>query len=102
MRDWTSACEPIIFQTVVPVSFGCQPSSRSATPTSLELIPLERGLIALKAEGLYLCAELNGGVTLSATTCSPWECFLASKIGVPTTHDRRWKWKPPDRIDRLA
>jgi hypothetical protein len=45
----------------------------------LELVPLERGLVALRADGRFLCAEPTGGITLSRPVCSVWECFLASE-----------------------
>jgi hypothetical protein len=47
--------------------------------TLLELVPLERGLIALREGGKFLCAEPTGGITLSRSRCSVWECFLASE-----------------------
>jgi hypothetical protein len=50
-----------------------------ATPTALEIVPLERGLIGLEAGGRYLCAEPDGRLTLSRTRCSLWECFLPSQ-----------------------
>jgi hypothetical protein len=49
------------------------------TPTLLEAVRLERGLIALTAHTLFLCAEDDGRVTLSRPTCSAWECFLAEE-----------------------
>jgi glycosyltransferase involved in cell wall biosynthesis len=56
-----------------------QEQSRSPGAITLELIALERGLIALKASGRFLCAEASGRVSLSRATCSTWECFLASE-----------------------
>jgi glycosyltransferase involved in cell wall biosynthesis len=58
------------------------------TPTLLELVPLERGLIAFSAGGRFLCAEPNGGLDLSKPWCSTWECFLASEdwCGVARDH----------------
>jgi hypothetical protein len=47
--------------------------------TLLELVPLERGLLGLRAGGLFLCGEPDGRLTLSRTVCSLWECFLASE-----------------------
>jgi hypothetical protein len=48
-------------------------------PTLLELIPLERGLIALRAEGQFLSADPSGRLSLPTKVCSTWECFLASE-----------------------
>jgi hypothetical protein len=48
-------------------------------PTPLELIPLERGLIAFRAGTMFLSAIPDGRVTLSAPRCSTWELFLASE-----------------------
>jgi hypothetical protein len=53
-----------------------EPSFTSAT---FQLVPLERGILGLKSNGLYLSAEPNGLVTLSRAKCSLWECFLASE-----------------------
>jgi glycosyltransferase involved in cell wall biosynthesis len=51
----------------------------SAAGTLLELVPLERGLIAFTADGLFLTAEPGGQLSLRAPVCSTWECFLASE-----------------------
>jgi hypothetical protein len=48
-------------------------------PTNFDVVPLERGLFGLAAEGLFLCAEPGGRVGLSRPTCSTWEVFLASE-----------------------
>ena len=45
-------------------------------PTLLQAVPLERGLAAFRGEGLFLCADGNGSVTLSRSVCSAWEVFL--------------------------
>ena len=61
---------------------GCRTISRAgagAAATVLELIPLERGLIALAADGAFLSAIPDGQVRLSARVCSTWELFLASE-----------------------
>jgi hypothetical protein len=59
------------------------------TATLLELIPLERGLIAFTAEGRFLCAEPDGRVALARPWCSTWEWFLASEAwcGAPLADD---------------
>ena len=54
-------------------------SDGAVTPTLLELVPLERGLVAFRAEALFLSAEPDGRITLSRPVCSTWECFLASE-----------------------
>lgn len=48
------------------------------TATALEPVPLHQGWIGLRAQGLYLCAEPDGSVTLSRAVCSAWESFLPS------------------------
>ncbi|MFO1097867.1 MAG: hypothetical protein U1E81_06205 [Xanthobacteraceae bacterium] len=49
------------------------------TPNIFELIPLERGLVALRSNGLFLSAIPDGRITLLAPVCSTWELFLASE-----------------------
>jgi hypothetical protein len=48
-------------------------------PTLLELLPLERGLIAFRAGRQFICAQPDGRLDLTNTRCSTWECFLASE-----------------------
>ena len=65
-------------------------ASGSTSPTVLELIPLERGLIAFKAGDLFLSAIPDGRNRLSALVCSTWELFLASEAwcsDAPATDD---------------
>jgi SAM-dependent methyltransferase len=50
-----------------------------ANPTKLEVMPLRAGLCAFRSGNAFLSAEPNGCVSLSRTTCSTWECFVASK-----------------------
>ncbi len=50
----------------------------SLTPTVFELDRLDWGRVGLRAEGIYLCAEPGGYVTLSRSECGPWEAFLLS------------------------
>jgi glycosyltransferase involved in cell wall biosynthesis len=52
---------------------------KAAAGTLLELVVLERGLIAFTADELFLTAEPGGAVSLSKPVCSAWECFLASE-----------------------
>jgi FkbM family methyltransferase len=80
MQDKGDSLEPIIClpdhcQTVSSMESGRD----SAVGTPLELVPLERGLIGLATEGLFLMADPNGRVALAAQVCSTWECFLASE-----------------------
>jgi hypothetical protein len=64
---------------------GCRVVSTSgggdspATPTLLELLPLERGLIAFHSGGHFLCAQPDGSLHFQNSWCSTWECFLASE-----------------------
>ncbi|MBZ9747557.1 glycosyltransferase family 25 protein [Mesorhizobium sp. CO1-1-7] len=57
-------------------SIGLNPA---AMPTLFELVPLERGLLALRAEALFLSAIPDGRVLLGAPVCSTWELFIASE-----------------------
>lgn len=54
-------------------------SAQATSGTLLRVRPLERGLIGLEAEGLFLTAEPGGGIYLATTRCSTWELFLASE-----------------------
>jgi hypothetical protein len=47
--------------------------------TLLELLPLERGLIALRSGGRFMCAQPDGRLDLTNIRCSTWECFLGSE-----------------------
>jgi len=79
MRDKGHSLEPIAC-----LSGSCQTVSvmesgpNMAAGTLLEL-HLERGLIALTAQELFLMADPSGAVSLSRPVCSTWECFLASE-----------------------
>ncbi|UCI09541.1 glycosyltransferase family 25 protein [Mesorhizobium sp. B1-1-8] len=52
---------------------------RSDGATTLELIPLERGLLTLKSGDLFLSAIPDGRVMHRASICSTWELFIASE-----------------------
>src|SRR2546422_1001807 len=74
--------EPVagLLQPIICTADGCWCFSETKTygasrPTSFQLLRLDRGLIALKSGGLYLCAEHDGRVTLSRKVCSHWEIF---------------------------
>ena len=68
-------------------------------PTLLELVPLERGLIAFRAGGLFLCAQPDGRLQLVNPVCSTWECFLASEdwcsAAAATGDEHPWKLYGP-------
>jgi glycosyltransferase involved in cell wall biosynthesis len=69
------ACLPDHCQTVSSMESGRD----LAVGTPLELVPLERGLIALTAKELFLTADPSGAVYFANSVCSTWECFLASE-----------------------
>jgi Protein of unknown function (DUF5672) len=48
------------------------------TPTVLEPVTLYQQWIGLRAQGVFLCAEPDGRVTLSRDICGAWESFLPS------------------------
>jgi glycosyltransferase involved in cell wall biosynthesis len=73
MHDAIGLTEPIICRPD-----GCR-STSAMMPTVLDLVPLERGLLGLTAEGLFLSAIPDGRISLSAPACSTWELFLASE-----------------------
>ena len=50
-------------------------SSNLGTGTIFELMQIDENLIALKANNLFLCADLGGGLTLSRKECMAWETF---------------------------
>ncbi|MER9197303.1 glycosyltransferase [Mesorhizobium australicum] len=52
---------------------------RPDTGTTLELIPLERGLLALRSGGHFLSAIPDGRMMHQASVCSIWELFIASE-----------------------
>ncbi|RAZ89360.1 hypothetical protein DPM33_17385 [Mesorhizobium hawassense] len=56
-----------------------QGKAPSDAPTTLELIPLERGLLGLRAGGNFLSAIPDGRVMHRASVCSTWELFIASE-----------------------
>ena len=91
MHDADSSHEPLLCR-----ADRCHAASRSegangsASPTVLELIQLERGLIAFKAGDFFLSAIPGGRIGLSAPVCSTWELFLASEAwctDIPGTGD---------------
>jgi glycosyltransferase involved in cell wall biosynthesis/predicted O-methyltransferase YrrM len=90
MHDSGESREPFVCLVGHCHSISRAEGNASATPTVLELIPLERGLITFTAEGLFLSAIPDGRVSLSAPACSTWELFLASEdwcTDAPATGD---------------
>ncbi len=80
MHDKGDSLEPIVCLPDHCQTVSSMESGRDfAVGTPLELVPLERGLIAFAGEGLFLMADPNGRVALAAPVCSTWECFLASE-----------------------
>ncbi len=80
MQDLGDSREPIVClpercQTVSSVKGDID----AAAATLLELVPIERGLIAFTAKDLFLVAEPDGLLSLSRPVCSTWESFLASE-----------------------
>jgi glycosyltransferase involved in cell wall biosynthesis len=80
MYDGDDSREPIVCLADRSYSVSRAASANgSVRPTALELIPLERGLIAFKGGNLFLSAIPDGCINLSAQACSTWELFLASE-----------------------
>ncbi len=69
------ACGALSCRTIA----ATEPVDPPVAPTLLELLPLERDLIAFRAAGRFLCAQPDGRLDLANTVCSTWECFLASE-----------------------
>ena len=79
VHETGASCEPIVCRAESSHSVSRRTGDTlSTSPTPLELVPLERGLIAFRAAGRFLSALPDGRITLSAATCSTWELFLAS------------------------
>ena len=51
----------------------------AAQEIALSIVELERGLVGLEADGVFLSAEADGQITLSKNWCSTWEFFLLSE-----------------------
>jgi len=70
----------VVAATLQPISFLVNHSRSGGavpptTPTLFEIVQLDRGLVGLKSEGLFLCAEDDGRITLSRKDCRKWESF---------------------------
>jgi len=81
--------------SLLPVSCGATSSraidaikdaDAAAHPTVFAVVSMDPPRIGLKAEGLFLCAERDGRVTLSRPECAALESFVISEP--PLTHDR--------------
>ncbi len=80
MQDKGDCLQPIaVLSEHSQIASSAEPAPNLAAGTSLELVHLQRGLFALTAHGLFLCAEPSGTISLSREVCSTWECFLASE-----------------------
>jgi hypothetical protein len=76
LHDAPGASKPIVCSPERSGSGGVvRRPGVSPAPTNFEFTPLERGLAGLRADGLYLCAEIDGRVTRSRRECGPWEQF---------------------------
>ncbi|WP_296746831.1 glycosyltransferase [Mesorhizobium sp.] len=73
--------EPIYcFYDVCLTASQSQGKDRSDSgAATLELVPLERGLLALGSDGRFLSAIPDGRVMHRASVCSTWELFIASE-----------------------
>jgi len=80
MHDKGDSLEPIACLPDHCQAISSRKGSRKLEAgTLLELVPLERGLVALSAQDLFLMADPSGAVSLSRPVCSTWELFLASE-----------------------
>ncbi len=79
MHEVEGPLQPIVCSSECSYSSVSANAPRAAGPTQFQLVQLERGCVGLQSEGLYLCAEPGGRITLSRLVCSGWECFLPSE-----------------------
>lgn len=96
MHEMAGSCRPIVFpgdrsRTIDPGATG----DRTPTPTIFESVPLREQWIGLKADGLFLCAEPDGRITLSRQACGAWERFR-----LPGSLDSAQKNGQEDRFAR--
>ena len=54
-------------------------SARAPKLPVLNIVYLERGLVGLECDGVFLCGEGDGSVTFSKRWCRLWEFFLLSE-----------------------
>jgi hypothetical protein len=80
--------------TLKPIAFSADGSrslaqaartDEAATPTLFEVIQLDQGRVALKAQGFYLSAERDGRITLDRKKCLGWENFTLREARPPKT-----------------
>ena len=80
MYEWEGLRKPIAMSAGSFCVFkSVEGNDSSNVAAELEIIPLERGLMGLKFEGLFLTAQPDGRIDGSRPWCSTWESFLASE-----------------------
>jgi glycosyltransferase involved in cell wall biosynthesis len=98
-QGWLMQVDGEKLEPIACVPLGCRsvsaadPGDPPLAATLLELIPLERGLIAFGAEGHFLGAQPDGRLDLSKPWCSTWELFLASEDWCSTPLDDKGQAK---------
>ncbi len=86
--------EPVLcFHDACLTASQAKRQNRPADADALELIPLERGLLALRSGGLFLSAIPNGHVELRAPVCSTWELFIASENWCTESSRETIQWR---------
>src|ERR1700733_2210894 len=76
MHDVAGSPQPLVCQTDgCRVAGTAESADPSAKQTVFEIVPTDPGKVGLKAEGVFLCAEGDGRVTLSRSECRAWEMF---------------------------
>jgi glycosyltransferase involved in cell wall biosynthesis len=72
--------KPMIVRADRQLSVGTEPSAADHSTTSFfDVVPLERGLFALRHGDVFLKAVPDGKIKLDAGPCSTWDLFLASE-----------------------
>jgi len=114
VQDCTDQIERWIeaFEMVQPI-VCLSDHSRCISEAVLELVQLGEKWVGLKAQGLFLCAEPDGRVTLSRKECRAWESFACRATGAQEMRpissyyehnaiaDALAKGRHPDVIDGL-
>jgi hypothetical protein len=73
--------------SVVPGPAGTPAQLRkspSGSPQVWSIVPATGGGICLESSRIYLCAELEGAITLSRARAGPWERFLLRELETTT------------------
>src|SRR4051812_8017450 len=52
---------------------GARVGDQTAEPSLLDLVPLERGLVAMRVDGTFISSFPDGRVKLIAPRCNTWE-----------------------------